>query len=293
MSRPRARRLALLLSAATLAVVACDRGDSSARRDSAADSVATSPSSSDPAERWVSELGPMLVVPADTEGEGIVLFPTEPTEGLVSAKPLTLLTSAGDSSAAAAALVVSDSQVCGEAAMVRFRGPVVQPWSVGLLARSGATIPMDSIEGLPSADSAKFAADLARLASALPMPPGSRFGGLPFVVVRARRFDAAGRQMLVAHLMRRLPQEAAPLEEHFLVVGERPAPGERFVASYHTRSEGTEETADQFEIMSAIRGDSTTFLLFARDQAARTVYQILERDTSGVWRERWSRTLSC
>lgn len=292
MSRRRVRRTTLSLCAATLAVLGCDRR-SSAARDSLADSTrATSPSTT-PAQTWVTELGPVLIVPADTEHAGVVLFPPEPTQGLVSSKPLTLLTAAGDSISTDASLVVSDSQVCGEAPLVRLGSSAVQPWSVGLRARTAHVIPMDSIESLPSADSARFAADLARLASALPMPPESRFGGLPFVVLTARRFESHGRQMLAAHLMRRLPQEAAPLEEHTLLIAERLAASDRFVAAYHVRSEGTEDTADQFEVLSAIRGDSTTYLLFARDRTARTVYEIIERGASGGWRARWSRTLSC
>jgi len=154
---------------------------------------------------------------------------------------------------------------------------------------------MDSIESLLSADSARFAADLARLASAQPTTRDSRFAGLPFVVLSARRFEVRGQGIVVAHLVRRLPQEATPLEEHSLVIAERPAsaPSSPYGVTYFQRSEGTEETADHYEVLAAIRGAETTFLLLARDQEARTSYEILERAKSGGWRIRWARTLAC
>ena len=125
------------------------------------------------------------------------------------------------------------------------------------------------------------------------MPGESRFKGLPFVVLTAQRFHARGNEFVTAHLMRRLPQEAAPLEEHTLLIAERADPADRLAVTFSARSEGTEETADRFEVLSAINGKSTTFLLVARDRASRTLYEILEREGSGGWRSRWSRELTC
>jgi hypothetical protein len=226
-----------------------------------------------------------------------VLFPANPSPRVISSTPLTLLSAAGDSVVTRAQLVVSDSQVCGEAPTVRLTGPVPAPasWSVALSRRSAVPLKLDSIEALPPADSARLTVNLARLASALPTSRDSRFTGLPFVVLSARRFEAHGQHVLVAHLVRRLPQEATPLEEHTLIIAERPAaaPKEPYAVTYHQRSEGTEETAEQFEVLSAIRGRETTLLLLARDQEARTQYEILERQKTGGWRTRWSRTLAC
>jgi hypothetical protein len=154
---------------------------------------------------------------------------------------------------------------------------------------------MDSIEALPSADSARLAADLARLASALPMQKTSRFTGLPFAVLGAHRFESNGRQVVVAHLVRRLNQEAAPLEERTLIIAERPSPaakGEPYVVTHSLRSEGSEDTAEHFEVLAAIRGRQAPMLLLSRDQLSRTTYELLERADDG-WRTRWSRTLSC
>ena len=283
----------MLLACSVTAMLACGRRDAPPRDTVTASPrpAATSADSSD----WAIELGPLLVVPSDSDHTGVVLFPATPSSRLISLSPLTLLSASGDSAVARASLVVSDSQVCGEAPTVRLNGAVPSAWSVGLLTRSAAPIRMDSIEALAAADSSRFAIDLARLASTLPTGRDSRFGGLPFVVLTARRFEARGQRIAVAHLVRRIPQEATPLEEHTLVVAERPATSssEPYVVTYHQRSEGTEETADHYEVLAAVRGRETTFLLIARDQDARTTYEILERARAGGWRVRWVRTLAC
>jgi len=277
----------------TGAVFACGRRD-----PPPPDSLATKPSPaavvSAPSD-WVSELGDLLVVPSDSDNTGVVIFPATPSPRLVSSAPLTLLSASGDSAPSRASLVVSDSQVCGEAQTIRLRDTVAKAWSVGLLRRSAAPLKMDSIEALPSADSARFAAEMARLASAQPTTRDSRFAGLPFVVLSARRFEARELEIVVAHLVRRLPQEATPLEEHSLVIAERLAAADKgpYDVMYYQRSEGTEETADHYEVLAAIRGAETTFLLLARDQEARTSYEILERGKTGGWRIRWARTLAC
>ena len=163
------------------------------------------------------------------------------------------------------------------------------------MARSAKLLRTDSIEALSSADSARLAADLARLASALTTQPGSRFTGLPFAVLGAHRFESDERQYLVGHLVRRLNQEAAPREERTFVIAERPAAtrGEPYVVTYSQRSEGSEDTAEHFEVLAVMRGTDSPLLLLARDQLSKTTYEILERSADGTWRTRWSRTLDC
>jgi hypothetical protein len=260
--------------------------------DSINDTIAAPTIVDRPAD-WATELGPVLVVPSDSEQTGVVLFPATPTPQLIASAPLTLLSPAGDVTRANASLVVSDSQVCGEAPTMRITGDVPSPWSVGF--RSGSALPlrMDSIEALASSDSSRLAADVARLASTVSTLRESRFSGLPFVVLSARRFDVTGTRTVVAQLIRRLPQEASPLEEHTFVIGERPSTSAGpYALTYHQRSEGTEETVDHYEVLTAARAAETTFLVISREQDARTVYEILERVRTG-WRPRWQRTLAC
>src|SRR6185503_3286516 len=219
--RPRGvMRLPALIVVAGVVAAACgrdavpSRGDS--RRDTAAPGIAPAASK---AVDWDAELGG-------------VLFPAQGDETLPATSAVTLVSPSGDT--AQATVTRTDSLECGDAPMVRLGGASSGPWTAGTVGRSATLIRMDSIESLAPADSARLAADIARVASALPMPAGSRFGGLPFAVVDARRFDLDGRQYVVAHLARRLNQEAQPLEERTFVIAERTSgSADRYVVAYH------------------------------------------------------------
>lgn len=278
-----------------LAIVACDDRARPARVDSAVDTAAISQAAASAPEDWASELGQLLVVPSDSGNSAVVIFPDFPSPRLVASAPLTLLSAGGDTAIARGQLVATESDQCGGAPLVHLSDSVTTPWSIGLLRRRVATLRMDSIEALPSADSARLAGDLARMASALTANEDSRFSGLPFAVLGAHRIDEEARQTVIAHVVRRLPQEAAPLEQHILVVAERPRASANAVwtSVYTQRSEGSEETAEHFTVLAAVRAADRTLILLARDQLEQTRYEILERSPGGGWRSRWSRTLVC
>lgn len=266
--------------------------DAPRRAESARDTTRTAAALRRGPSEWDPDLGALLLVPSDSDNSALVLYPADSGDALPASEPVTLVNTAGDS--LHATLRKTDSLECGDAAMVRLDGSS-GAWAIGIGAPRASLIRMDSIEALPSADSSRLAADIARLASALPMPKDSRFGGLPFAVVAARRFSAQGRQYVVAHLARRLNQEAQPLEERTFVIGERSdsAKTDRFVATYSQRSEGTEDTAEHFDVLAGLMGRKSPLLLLARDQLSQTRYELLERQADGTWRVRWSRTLSC
>jgi len=289
------RPLRLLAAAvATIASIdACARGDAPRQRDSASETTTTGAlPATTRASDWDAEIGGLLLVPSDSDNSAVVLFPTQGDDDVSITSGVTLLSAAGDT--AHATVTRTDSLECGDAPMVRLTGAPAGAWTVGTIGRSAPVIRMDSIESLPPADSARLAAEISRLASALPMPDSSRFGGLPFAVVAARRFDVDGRQYVAAHLARRLNQEAQPLEERTFVIAERPSGStERYAVSYYLRSEGNEDTAQHFDVLAAMRGRESLLLLIARDQLSSTKYELLMRDASGAWRARWTRVLSC
>src|SRR5436190_5965664 len=192
-------------------------GDAGSGSDTARPMNAASNAAAD----WANELGQMLVVPSDSDNTAVVLYPNDPNDRLMGSQLTTLVNAAGDTTRVK--LVALDSQECGDAPVVRLNGAAPPSCSVGLIAHSAKLLRTDSIEALSSADSARLAADLARLASALTTQPGSRFTGLPFAVLGAHRFESDERQYLVGHLVRRLNQEAAPREERTFVIAERPA----------------------------------------------------------------------
>ena len=288
----RARRALLQVAlVAGMGATGCDRSAVPVAEESTpATGPAAAPARAD-ASDWIPALGTLLVVPLDSQA-GVVLFPASPSPQLVSASRLRLIDASGAGGEAGAALLEADSAVCGEAAVISVADSLGIPWSAAVAGARVSPLRMDSLEALAPGDSARTVAELARLASALPMQGDSRFKGLPFVVLSARRFDVGERRALVAHLVRRVPHEAAPVEEHTLLLAESAAAAP-FATGFHLRSEGTEDVAEQYETLAVLSGAAGTWLLIARENDARTVYQVLERRSDGQWRPRWSRVLSC
>lgn len=283
----------MALSVLCLATAACTRGDAPGRTETAAGATTAAIPPDTSADDRLQELSSLIVVPGDSAGAGIVIYPTAPSAQLVGSAPLRLFVPGGDSSRAVAPPAMTDSQVCGEAPLVRIQDSVATAWSVGMPGAAASPVAMDSIETLSRADSARLVVELARLASAIPMQSDSRFKGLPFAVASARRFQSGGTQFVVSQLVRRVPNEDAPVEEHTFIVAERDSAGAGLSTAFHQRSEGSEETAEQFEVLAVVRGRSDVWLLLSRDNTARTTYQVLERVGPGEWRSRWSRVLSC
>jgi len=259
---------------------ACNRADKPAPDSVAQPGVATEDT------RWVDELGPILAIRGDSDHAAIVLFPSAPSEQASVA----LIRTAGDSTAAARLTVASDSGVCDAAAgRVSVSGP--SGWTVAL-APGVTAIRLDSIESLSPSDSAALAADVARLASAVPSDKESRFTGLPFAVLAAHRVALDGSTVIIARVARRIPQEATPLEEQTFIVGERSASGP-FAVRYSLRSAGAEDTVEHFALLAALRAAGKAFIVIESERDAGSRYEIVERAPAGAWQLRWSRTLGC
>lgn len=287
-------RQGLLVAAvcATLALGACDKPASQEAGDTAAP---TAPLAAETPVSWTGtwapEFGDVLVVPSDTDNTAIVLYPDGAPEAL-GTRRLNLFATGGDTAVAAITVSGVDSLECGGAPVVRLSGGAFGTWAMGLSVRDGV-LRGDSIESMAPRDSARLVASLARLASAIGASEESRFSGLPFAVARARRFTLGRTRVVAAHVVRKVPQEASPLEEHTFLIAERPVDGDSLALRYHQRSEGTEETAEHFEVLSAIAGGPSMLMLVARDNVSGTRYQILERSAAGSWRIRWTRSLRC
>ena len=150
---------------------------------------------------------------------------------------------------------------------------------------------VDSAVSIDHADSAVFVASLNRLASSLPNDPAGRFTGLPFVVQSLWRFSVAdGPTVVVGSLVRQINQEATPLQERTLVVGERRGSDTSFTMGYAERSYGQEETVESRELLAAfLVGDSRTpAIVLSRDFGDDNAYSLVERGADGRWRNRWT-----
>jgi hypothetical protein len=259
---------------------ACTRADKPAPDSVAQTGIATED------VRWVDELGPILAVPGDSDHAAIVLFPPSPA----AQASVALMRPAGDSTAMARLTVAADSGVC-DAASGRTSVPGPPGWTVAL-APTVTAIRLDSIESLSPSDSATLAADVARLASAVPSGTESRFTGLPFAVLAAQRFLLDGNTVIIARVARRIPQEATPLEERTFIVGEAGA-SDPFAVRYSLRSVGAEDTVEHFALLAAVQAAGKAFVLIERERETGSRYEIVERAPTGAWQLRWSRTLGC
>ena len=165
-------------------------------------------------------------------------------------------------------------------------------WTVGFEAGHAAEAPLDSIEGLPSADSAQLAADIARIASALPGDTAAMFKGLPFVVNKAWRARVpASPDVLVAVVVRNVNQEANPRQERILLIAERDSVPSRtrYTARYSERVSGPEETLETTDPMAIVLlgTDHRPTVVVTHDTGSGLSYTLVER-VAGRWQRRWA-----
>jgi hypothetical protein len=169
-------------------------------------------------------------------------------------------------------------------------------WAVGFEAGHAAAVPVDSIAGLANADSAQLAADVARIASALPGDTATIFRGLPFVVNTAWRMRMPNGQVLVAAVVvRNVNQEANPRQERILLLAERDTTGSRprYVPQYFERITGLEETVETTDLVAMVLlgVDRRPTLVVARDAGHGLSFALIEQ-IAGKWLHRWSSAYS-
>lgn len=262
-----------------------------------------------------SSAGPALFVAADTAQPGVASavlpavaasLPDSAVAAAVSALngvTVDLFTLGGKAGTATIAdgarAVVDDPDACAPWPAVRLNasGGSRRAWTVGFSAGHATPIPIDSIEGLSSVDSAARTAEVARLASLVPRTSAKEFAGLPFAVRQARHFTTSGVDVLVAEAVRKIGQEANPREQHVLVVAERPAGGTgKYDLAYNETSAGDETKVETRDVLAAVAlgADRRTTLVLNREYEDALAYSLLERTGEKRWRVRWtSAKLGC
>lgn len=313
---PTFRRVAAVASRLACAslLLACDRP----ARESAADSASAPRPAPAPvtlpgtgasdASAWNEEAGPALVVATDS-GRGIVVLPTYTDSTLSDTTTFDLARIRGArlelfsrrEDAGPASLHLLPGHAVAEAGCTSWPAARVTPldgshaatWTIGLAAGRAHAIPLEPLADLGGADSAKLAAEIARVASSLPDNAGSIFRGLPFSVRDAWRMQAApGTDALVAGVLRRINQEANPRVEHLLLVAERDSGDSRgrFRVAYFERTDGLEETLEMSDVLAAVSLGTPprATIVLARDYGDGAAYSLLERTGARSWRIRWS-----
>jgi hypothetical protein len=305
--RPTSRALALIALAG--AALACDRPADAPRGESAvatpAPVVVDSAPPAPAGAPWDVGVGPALVVHDATSDAAFVVAPGS-GEGevadLLEGATIDLIAPGG--AAGRAVVTGTTAREPAAAACASWTSADLRPdpdarvgeWTVAFVAGHVTPLPLRPIEVLPAADSARLAAEMTRLASALPDSGRSPFRGIPFVVRTAYRFSPApGVAAVVADLVRKLPQEATPLEEHTLIVAERDsaATDARLRPGYWDRASGSEERVVSAEVLAAVASGSRARLVIARVGYEATAYAVIERDGGGRWRLRWTSAAGC
>lgn len=304
-----ASAVALAAFAALVTLGACDDDDAPARPDSPAalpiDTTTAAPATVAPS-RWEAGYGPALFV---TSGNGVVeLVAPDITDStfadssawsgvsLAGASRVELFARAGRVAtvrlAAASAIPAPEVQEsCVGWPTLRTLDPVPSQWVAGFAPGHATALPLDSIETLARSDSARLAADAARIASQIPSDTAVAFTGLPFTVRTAYRVRLGGDTLvLIADLVRRIGQEANPREQHLLLVAERTSSSAPWQLAWQVRSSGTEEEVETRDLLAAVRlgPAGTPAIVIGVSDNDGVSYQLVTRAAAGRWSERWS-----
>jgi hypothetical protein len=312
--RPSARtRATAALCVALVSIAACER-TSKSNSDS---TVTPSPAASDTSDvaatnaGWNAEAGSILLVAGDVPGLGEVIFPevTDSSFGdsaLMDLAPVrgaqvTLFSRRGE--VANATIIAEDTtaeadssdDACEDWPLVRLRnesrGPTAA-WTIGLMTGHAHSMPLDSMDHLPRADSIRLATDVVHLAQGLPDDTARAFRGLPFYVRSVRRFHPApGIDALVADVSRRINQEADPREEQLLLIAERDSgkANSPWHASFNERASGHEGTVETHDVLAGVTVGAARrpTLVLAHYIGDGVAYALLERNGAGRWERRW------
>lgn len=163
-------------------------------------------------------------------------------------------------------------------------------WRVGFARGHTQPIKLDSIEAMPSTDSAALAASLAQTAATLPITSDPTFRGLPFRVRSAYTFRLDSVDVVIADIVRSVNEEANPRLEHLLIIGERlAATTGRYNVGYYSRTAGAEETSQASEVLAVVRvGPSrrpAVVVNIEYDDGRKL--GLIERAAPGQWRSIW------
>jgi len=297
-------RIHLLLSVLLLAgMTACsDRGRNGT--DSARASLPpVFPSSPLEGTNWDVDAGPVMIVSVGNSSDSVAVVLPEATDSTVAsfqgiAPPISGLTfdlfgrngKVGSSVAALPLPLVDTTQECDSWPLAKLKS-AHSNWRVGFATGHVHAIALDSIEAMPSADSAALAASLAQMAATLPIVSDPTFKGLPFRVRSAYTFRLDSTEVVIADVVRSVNEEANPRLEHLLIIGERPV-GTRgnYHVAYYSRTAGAEETTQATEVLAAVSigaGRRPAIVVnIEYDDGGKL--GLIERTGPGEWRASWT-----
>jgi len=287
---------------ALVCIVGGCRGKETAKADSASSLPPVFPLGPAANTGWNPGAGPVMIVSAGGNTDTVAVILPEVSDSTIESvqsisAPISGLTfdlfgRAGKiaSAIAAAPLPQTDStQECYSWPLARLQSAHAN-WQIGFVSGRIQPIALDSIEGMPSADSAALAVALAQTAATLPVASDPTFRGLPFRVRSAYRFQLDTVDVVIADVVRTVNEEANPRVEHLLIIGERRhgASG-KFDVGYYSRNAGPEESTQATEILTAVRLGAekrpAVALSIEYDEGGKL--GLVERMAPGEWRATW------
>lgn len=289
-------------------VSACERSRPATHADSVAIPVEGVPPGAATAAHvsdWNRSAGPVLLVQGETRDEAIVLLPAE-DDSLTGAR----LNALGNEGAAVTLFGRGGAMLTGhlgappqttdmECRVWPLRGVTGagsdNSWAIGFIGGETAPLPLDSVDVLSARDSMALAAEASRLASTVTVAAPPSFQGLRFTAHDIRRFEVSpGIAAIVAHLIRKVNQEANPQEEQTLLIAERDSGVTTgpYQLVYAERTHGLEEATTTPEVIGGVRVAGRPTLVVARDAEEGVAYALLERTGPRQWKIRWTSGLT-
>ena len=283
-----------------IALAACDRAGGARRQTDTtlppSVGAVESVSAREPARRWESSAGTVLLIRDDSLTRAI--YPTltqlDSTavldEDLVRGFTAEAVAAEGAAGSLRIRGFASIDEECAVWPAVVLSVDSARSWTVAFQRGVASPIVLHPIESLPSVDSSRLAVQLTRLAALLPNDTSRAFRGLPFVIRAAHRFTpTSGVEAVVAEVVRRVNVEANPREETLLVIAERAVPGSEWRVSYSERASGDELHVQRATPLAAVNlgPGRTPTVVIERTGADWVTYGLLQRSAEGAWRQSW------
>jgi len=297
----RAARLSLPILLLVGTVACRDKGQGKA--DSAGASLSpVYPSNPLGNTNWDMDAGPLMIVAIGSGGDSVAVVLPEAADSTVASfqginPPISGLTfdlfgrggRIGSSVAASPLPPVDTKQECYSWPLAKLQS-ARSNWRVGFVNGHVHAIMLDSIEAMPSADSAALAVSLAQTAATLPFASDPTFRGLPFRVRSAYTFRLDSVDVVIADVVRSVNEEANPRLEHLFLIGERPAKTSgKYNLGYYNRTAGAEESTQATEVLTAVEIGAARrpaiIVNIEYDDGGKL--GLIERTGYGQWRATW------
>lgn len=250
---------------------------------------------------WNVDAGPVMIVAIGSSGDSVAVVLPDATDSTVASiqgvrPPISGLTfdlfGRGGKIGSSAALPlpsVDSTEECYSWPLAKLQSSHSN-WRAGFAAGRVQPILVDSIEAMPSSDSAALAASLARTAATLPIASDPTFRGLRFRVRSAYTFRLDSVDVVVADVVRSVNEEANPRLEHLLLIGERPAGTKgKFDVAYFSRTAGAEESTQATEVLAAVKigPENRPAIVVNIEYDDGGKVGLVERVGPGEWRATW------